>query len=561
MNKDLGKKGSEHLPVPVSVVYHAFLELREERLELLFGHGHRGRSLNVAASGKTPSGAIMLRPLPLALLSLVLYVADTQQQQLNLDAVSTFTSASTLTLPSHDGDVAISVALCGNPGGAIPRVIFTNSSTETPTDVNIGAQDVFEILIEEGVGNWTGSIGQGGRLAITDTGQTQYEVGVSTDVGQAIHQYLGQGGLLFGDSTGSQAILFSSPFESIEVIQPTFPNYTLPSAQTPFSVSQPSSVPQFALTLVETNSASGLLRQSSCALRAANSTGTVKNQTNWMREEAEGWRSKWLVEGLTPGTNYSAFVSQDGIKVSGPLYFTTKSGRYASRPRFLRLPGSHIRKTKSNVASFNCPLVDGLSYCPGVSWTVPLPAPPNSDTTYNSSNLPAQITGPLQQYIANFTAALTTIACGRDIYSPIQTCADCQREYWRWLCTVSFPRCGEPRGDEASLGRDATLTTALASPTGVPRNPNFPQVEGGFVELLPCLETCQAADRACPYHVGFQCPLKEFNADKSYGVGFIDSGNTEKEGGGRTGVSQDAYGNVWCNLGSSLIGVTTSLRL
>jgi len=283
--------------------------------------------------------------LPLALLSLILYVADTrQQQQLSLDAVSTFSSASTLILPSHASDIVISVALCGNSEGATPRVIFTNSSTGTPTDADVGTQDVFEILIEEGVGNWTGPIGQGGRLAITNTGQARYEVGVSTNADQAFHQYIGQAGLFFGDSTGNQAIFFSPPFESVEFTQPTFPNYTLPSAQTPFSVSQPSSTPQFSLTLVETSSASGLLQRSSCALRAASSVGTVKNQTNWIRDGAEGWRSKWLVDGLTPGTNYSAFVSQDGIKVIGPLYFSTKSGRCAS-PLWLQcFPGSHIIK-------------------------------------------------------------------------------------------------------------------------------------------------------------------------------------------------------------------------
>jgi len=289
------------------------------------------------------------RPLPLALLALILYVADTRQQQLDLDTVSKFSSASTLTLPSHDGGIAISVALCGNPQGTTPRVIFTNSSTGTPTDVNIGSPDVFEILIEEGVGNWTGSISQGGRLAITDTGQTQYEVGVSTDAGQALHHYFGQSGLLFGDSTGNQAIFFSPPFESLEFTKPTFPNYTLPSAQMPFSVSQPSSTLQFTLTLVETSSNSGLLRRSSCALKATSSVGTVKNQTNWVRDQTEGWRSKWLVEGLTPGTNYSAFVSQDGIKVSGPLYFATKSGRCASRSQLLCFPGSHVRKMDSFV--------------------------------------------------------------------------------------------------------------------------------------------------------------------------------------------------------------------
>ena len=279
------------------------------------------------------------RLLPLALLSLILYAADThQQQQLSLDAVSTFSSASTFTLPSHDGDVVITVALCGRPQGTTSSVILTNSSTGTPTEDGVGTQGVFEIPIEEGLGGWVGSISQGGRLAITNTGQTTYEVGVSTDSGQPIHQYLGPGGLLFGDSTGSQAILFSSSFEGIQDTQPNFPNYTLPSAQTPFSVSQPSSTAQFNLTLLETSLVSGLFTRSSCALRAASSVGTVKNQTNWIREEAEGWRSKWLVEGLTPGTNYSVFVSQDGTKVGGPLYFTTKSGQYPSRSRSGVLP-------------------------------------------------------------------------------------------------------------------------------------------------------------------------------------------------------------------------------
>ena len=58
MNNNSGKKGLEKSPVPVSVVHHAFLELREEGLKLLLGHGHRGRSLNVAVSGKTLSRTI-----------------------------------------------------------------------------------------------------------------------------------------------------------------------------------------------------------------------------------------------------------------------------------------------------------------------------------------------------------------------------------------------------------------------------------------------------------------------------------------------------------------------
>lgn len=308
--------------------------------------GERKETLNENDHGLVQETITMPRSrrlFPLTLLALILYAADThQQQQLSLDAVSTFSSASTLVIPSHDGDVVITVALCGSPQGTTPSVILANSPTGTPTEDNVGTQDVFEIPIEEGLGSWSGSISQGGRLAITNTGQTTYEVGVSTDSEQPIHQYLGQGGLLFGDSTGSQAIFFSPPFEGIQATQPDFPNYTLPPVQAPFSVSQPSSTAQFNLTLLETSSASGLLTRSSCAMRAVSSVGTVKNQTNWIREEPGGWRSKWLVEGLTPGTNYSVFVSQDGEKVSGPLFFTTKSGEQSSRFRSSFSPSSDI---------------------------------------------------------------------------------------------------------------------------------------------------------------------------------------------------------------------------
>jgi calcium channel MID1 len=64
--------------------------------------------------------------------------------------------------------------------------------------------------------------------------------------------------------------------------------------------------------------------------------------------------------------------------------------------------------------------------------------------------------------------------------------------------------------------------------------------------LLPCLETCTAADRACPNFLGFKCPVVQFNAAASYGVGYVDSVNNV-EGGGVTGVAQDRWGNIWCN--------------
>lgn len=168
------------------------------------------------------------------------------------------------------------------------------------------------------------------------------------------------------------------------------------------------------------------------------------------------------------------------------------------------------------------------------------------------------------------------------MYSPLQGCSDCQREYRKWLCTISFPRCGEPSlsnpdgvtkipappsatGLSAtnSPGSDSTfdfsdeitegsqvIFSALApqSTASVPRNPFFPPFNTQHNILLPCIEVCTSVDRACPAFIGFKCPTKRFNAAASYGVGYIDGGDGA-EGQGVTGIAQDAWGNIWCNGG------------
>ena len=195
-----------------------------------------------------------------------------------------------------------------------------------------------------------------------------------------------------------------------------------------------------------------------------------------------------------------------------------------------------------------------LPFCPSTSYAVPLPPPPSPAFGYNATTLPDNITSPLLQYMTNFTTMLSTFACGRDLYSPLQTCADCQTNYRTWLCSVSFPRCSEPAaGDNSttppSLGSNAQapFSALQPQPSGSPsRNPNFPNATYDYSTLLPCLETCNAVDRACPYFLGIKCPTTKFNAAASYGVGFIDSGNDGEIGNGATGVAQDRWGNVWC---------------
>lgn len=204
--------------------------------------------------------------------------------------------------------------------------------------------------------------------------------------------------------------------------------------------------------------------------------------------------------------------------------------------------------------------------------------------------MPTNVSEPLLSYMTNFTQSLLTFACGRDWYSPLMTCADCQLAYRTWLCSVQLPRCGEsPTTSSTTTSTSSTATatqkkkkrkrsyfwrrdenaqTVLSTSSLSPslkaqnssdpdnsRNANLPALtsnEGNWTELLPCLETCNAVERACPNFLGIACPVPRFNAYQSYGVGFIDGdakdpGGTWLQKGGKTGVAQDRWGNVWCN--------------
>lgn len=188
-----------------------------------------------------------------------------------------------------------------------------------------------------------------------------------------------------------------------------------------------------------------------------------------------------------------------------------------------------------------------------MNYAVPIAPPAFPDTTYTSDNLPDTISQPLLEILTNFTVSLSTHPCGRDLYSPLVTCADCQRAYRAWLCSIWFTRCSEASPQQtqssAQTSSSSSPTSALlAQPTSAtPRSPGLPAFSAGYTALLPCLETCTAADRACPFFLGFKCPIPKFTAQMSYGVGYVDTGVEGTKGGGSTGVTQDRWGNVWCN--------------
>ncbi|KAJ3932470.1 MAG: stretch-activated cation channel Mid1 [Lentinula lateritia] len=456
---------------------------------------------------------------------------------LSLNAILSLNSQDIPSPPSFSlpaaQNLTITVAYCSSE--TVSTRFFVTNSTTVDDPGPDGGTDVYEITVNQGLGTFSAPFLDGGVLAIDGTLSDDFSFEIAASDSGPMHEVLATFPLL-GDTTSNQALLFSPPFDPPIFIDPSYPNYTLPgpSLSSPLP---PDSSPNFTLLIAPTSSQTlTSLPQTACMMASQTSSGNIANESLWLRDE-DGWRTQWLMAGLSPQTNYTAYVIQDSQKLSGPMYFVTKS------------------------AVFACPLAAFLPYCPGVTYAIPLPPPDNSELSiYDSTNLPITISDILTTYFTNFTTTLTTQACGRDYYSPLQTCADCQRAYFRWLCSVSFPRCGEQSPStttttsSSSIG--TSLSTGLPSPTSalqaqttssVPRNPTFSPLNMTYSVLMPCIETCQAADRACPNFLGFACPLARFNANQSYGVGYIDGAEPDQQGLGIPGQAQDQWGNVWCN--------------
>lgn len=141
---------------------------------------------------------------------------------------------------------------------------------------------------------------------------------------------------LLGDTTSNQALVFSNPLSyanTTHIEDPTYPNYILP----PANISQPSGAPPLPIDVeiyVAPTSSSDVasLPRTGCAIRAATvkdshkiGAGQTDDNGLWLRD-SNGWRWQWLVNGLTPLTNYTTYVIENATKVSGPINFVTKSG-------------------------------------------------------------------------------------------------------------------------------------------------------------------------------------------------------------------------------------------
>jgi calcium channel MID1 len=510
--------------------------------------------------------------LSVALASLQLTTAQTTELTIPFRRTFTLSPKSSplvLKLPESQNSYSLTIAVCG---AVLPLPQFfvsdqTDATLPGPTDAP-GSQDGQEIEPDQGLVSLNDVELTGGALAIwpragaganwtldvaiSEGGEsTLVLLNVLCDLifsvlSGPIHQRMTQLPLL-GDTSSTRAILFSPPFLAPNFTEPKYPNYTFQPAipNIPSSPSVPPA-PNATLLLFPTASANETvwLTNSACALSSKLGGLLVDTVSRNVLRDSDGWRVQWFVDGLSSSTNYTAYVIEDGVRVSGPSFFLTKS------------------------ENFPCPLVHSLPYCPMVSYSVPLPAPPAGATSYTDANLPQSVRDAVIASVSNFTSSLRTFPCGRDWYSPLQTCTGCQNAYRKWVCSIAFPRCGESIPDSSRGVASSSITSQLAfndnpnaapddplpqaalvsrSANAAPRSPFLPSLNAAYSELLPCIETCQTVDRSCPPLLGWKCPAVNVNADMSYGLGFIDSWDGTIERGGRPGVPQDAFGRIWCN--------------
>nr|XP_031862828.1 uncharacterized protein CI109_001840 [Kwoniella shandongensis]KAA5529900.1 hypothetical protein CI109_001840 [Kwoniella shandongensis] len=363
---------------------------------------------------------------------------------------------------------------------------------------------------------------------------------------------------LLGDTLSTQALIFSPLLYSSPQSQPSYPNYTLPSPQMVFP---PFSSPQttinsslstnLTLVVIPTTSSptnDGLDNSLCAVMRAQNSTGQVASEDNMIFETSEmrwtsvggeeGFRKYWVVGGLVPEGNYTAWVRDNTGVLSQPIWFTTKE------------------------ESFPCQLVLPTALCPSVAYAAPLPVnstdvtSPGGATISNTSpiqSLPDDLTNLITSNLEAFSTSLLTQACGRDLYSHVSSCFDCFASYRDWLCRIVIPQCGPTNTSTSSSPTTTTSSETYPSPSTIhrspsdPRNPGLQAPEYEYEELLPCLSTCNEVDRTCPVNMGFRCPRRGVNAARSYA--FVGSNNKFGNGGGGSQgwKGGDRWGRRWCN--------------
>ena len=206
--------------------------------------------------------------------------------------------------------------------------------------------------------------------------------------------------------------------------------------------------------------------------------------------------------------------------------------------------------TVNHSASFPCQLVLPNFLCPSIAYAAPLSPNATNSINYPITTLPNNISSLIDDSIESFSTSLLSTACGRDYYSHVSSCSDCQAAYRDWVCRIVIPQCASSTSSTSpqSLSSSSLDPTAAQTIFRTPSSPRIPTIipEYDYDELLPCLSTCNAVDRACPVFLGFRCPIRGISANSSYG--YLGDDADRGDGNPALGLpASDRWGNRWCN--------------
>lgn len=220
----------------------------------------------------------------------------------------------------------------------------------------------------------------------------------------------------------------------------------------------------------------------------------------------------------------------------------------------------------------NCRVIYDLPFCTDVAYAVP--TNPMDETLNDVRTLAEQYDNRTAAMFKNFTNSLDQIPCyttNSAQYSLASNCTHCSRDYKKWLCAVTIPRCEDfstnatylvPRNVDQTFANNTSPDSSLLNSSNVTqlapnsgdsrsdyttksRNPFIDEVikPGPYKELLPCKELCFDLVQSCPMVLGFACPGRKL-LGMSYGS--FDAGNIAKEGDGA--VTCNYLGVDWPSL-------------
>lgn len=189
----------------------------------------------------------------------------------------------------------------------------------------------------------------------------------------------------------------------------------------------------------------------------------------------------------------------------------------------------------ANLVDDNCVIIYDLSFCSEIAYAVP----GNPNTFPNATALAAFYDNATQAQYQLFQNALAQTPCETTSsaqYSLARNCTDCERDYKRWICSVSMPRCTDWSStlpwlqsrsmiqafpDGTTLDSETVNTANKSAFLSSSRNPNIDTFvqPGPYKEILPCEDLCYNIVQSCPAALSFACPRRGRIAfNESYGI-------------------------------------------